>query len=36
MDAILFDVDGTLWDSRQVVADSWNAALQAEKGDEPG
>ncbi len=36
MDAILFDVDGTLWDSRQVVADSWNAALQAEKGYDPG
>lgn len=27
-DAIMFDVDGTLWDSTEVVAESWNRALK--------
>ena len=36
MDAIHFDVDGTLWDSRQVVADAWNEALSVERGYAPG
>lgn len=27
-DAIVFDLDGTLWDSSQVVADSWNVAAK--------
>lgn len=26
-DGIIFDIDGTLWDSRKVVADSWNEAI---------
>lgn len=28
IDAILFDLDGTLWDSSQAVANSWNIALK--------
>jgi len=32
MDGIIFDVDGTLWDSTEVVADSWNQAI-AENSD---
>lgn len=28
MKAIIFDVDGTLWDSTQVVAKAWNLALE--------
>lgn len=28
MDSIIFDVDGTLWDSTQSVADSWNMAIK--------
>ena len=27
MDSIIFDVDGTIWDSTQSVADSWNKAI---------
>ncbi|MDO4266104.1 MAG: HAD family hydrolase [Eubacteriales bacterium] len=27
MDSIIFDIDGTLWDSREVVAKAWNRAL---------
>ena len=28
MDSIIFDIDGTLWDSREVVAKAWSNALQ--------
>lgn len=28
MDSIIFDVDGTIWDSTQSVADSWNIAIK--------
>lgn len=31
---IIFDVDGTLWDSRQKIADSWNDTFKAQ-GKEP-
>lgn len=30
MEAIIFDVDGTLWDSTDEVAVSWNEALKRE------
>lgn len=30
MDGIIFDVDGTLWDSVEVVAESWNLAIKRE------
>lgn len=29
-DGIIFDVDGTLWDSTEIVADAWNQAIQEE------
>jgi phosphoglycolate phosphatase len=28
MDGIIFDLDGTLWDSREVVAIAWNRAIK--------
>ena len=28
MDGIIFDVDGTLWDSTDTVAESWNTAIR--------
>lgn len=28
MDSIIFDVDGTIWDSTESVADSWNKAIR--------
>ena len=28
MDSIIFDVDGTLWDSTKSVAESWNKAIR--------
>ena len=31
MDSIIFDVDGTLWDSTEVVAKAWNNYLQKEE-----
>ena len=31
---ILFDLDGTLWDSSEIVVDAWNACI-AEKTDRP-
>lgn len=32
MDGIIFDIDGTLWDSTEVVAEAWNLAI-AEKSN---
>ncbi len=29
MDGLIFDVDGTLWDSTDTVVESWNQAIQA-------
>ncbi|MBU5480049.1 HAD family hydrolase [Blautia sp. MSJ-19] len=31
MDSIIFDVDGTLWDSTEIVATAWTAYLQNEE-----
>lgn len=36
MDSIIFDIDGTLWDSRQVVADAWNEIILEHLGYDPG
>ena len=30
MDSIIFDVDGTLWDTTHVVADAWNEIVRSE------
>lgn len=34
-DAIILDVDGTLWDSRALVADAWNQGVQDLLGYDP-
>lgn len=31
-DSILFDLDGTLWDTTDIVAQAWNASLEKENG----
>lgn len=36
MDSIIFDVDGTLWDSTNIVALSWNEYLLRETGKDYG
>lgn len=36
MDGIIFDVDGTLWDSTEVVAKAWNKAIFDHSGMEAG
>lgn len=36
IDGILFDLDGTLWDACQVVADSWRHTLRTRYGQEQG
>lgn len=32
MDALIFDVDGTLWDSRVPVGEAWNTVIERETG----
>ena len=32
MDSLIFDVDGTLWDSTPIVADAWTRYLRDEEG----
>lgn len=34
-DGIIFDVDGTLWDSRALVARAWNQAMLHQEGYDP-
>ena len=29
-ESLILDIDGTLWDSRALVAEGWNAQLKAE------
>ena len=31
MESLIFDIDGTLWDSRQLVAEGYNLQLQEER-----
>ena len=33
MDSIIFDIDGTIWNSTDVVAMAWNKALEKENLD---
>ena len=33
MDSIIFDIDGTIWNSTDVVAMAWNKALEKENID---
>lgn len=33
---IIFDLDGTLWDSAATVAEAWNMAIKEMKGDDAG
>ena len=35
-DGVIFDVDGTLWDSTDVVKDAWNKAFTDSGYDDPG
>ena len=35
IDSIIFDVDGTLWDSTDIVARAWNRILEQETNLEP-
>lgn len=35
MDSIIFDVDGTLWDSTATCAQAWNTAILRETGTDP-
>lgn len=34
MESIIFDLDGTLWDSRQTIAEAWTAAVQEQGYEE--
>ncbi len=35
-DALIFDVDGTLWDPRETIACGWNAFVLEKEGFDPG